>query len=169
LSRPFSSRWWESFGGLGRAAGGTPHPPAGRSGLCALSTHNPSAGESPAFVSRQTDGFAKTLVPGHPLPKGSACPTSLAGHRGRIGKLALSQGVCLKCGFIVRQDGVGREPTPHPSGDGWRKRRRRTPSLPRGAGLEFLHFSRRWLWSRVHVSLWQTEGSERRATSGADG
>jgi hypothetical protein len=26
----------------------TPHPPAGRSGLSALSVHNPSAGEGPA-------------------------------------------------------------------------------------------------------------------------
>jgi hypothetical protein len=43
------------------------HPPAGRSGLCALSAHNPSAGEGPA---PSADGLKKSLAAVHPLPQG---------------------------------------------------------------------------------------------------
>jgi len=43
----------------------TPHPPAGRSGLCALTVHNPSAGEGPARVPMKCIGIAV-----HPLPSG---------------------------------------------------------------------------------------------------
>jgi radical SAM superfamily enzyme YgiQ (UPF0313 family) len=42
-------RYARSSGGRGPGAGPRPpHPPAGRSGLCAQSVHNPSAGEGPA-------------------------------------------------------------------------------------------------------------------------
>jgi hypothetical protein len=40
-----------------------PHPPAGRNGLCALSVHNPSAGEGPSRVPMKCIGIAV-----HPLP-----------------------------------------------------------------------------------------------------
>jgi hypothetical protein len=38
---------------------------------------------------------------------------------------------------LGRQLGLAREVTPHPSGDGWRRRPRRTPS-PQGRGLDIL-------------------------------
>jgi len=60
----------------------TPHPPAGRSGLSALSVHNPSAGESPARFPMKCTGAA-----GHPLPWGEGGERSEPGE----GSFSLSQ------------------------------------------------------------------------------
>ena len=76
-----------------------------------------------------------------PLPRGEGGPQpafSSAGA-GRVRGLLLSfanQPLPQRLGRPSRCNAIGTEETPHPSSDGWRKRRRRTPS-PRGRGLYF--------------------------------
>jgi hypothetical protein len=50
------------------------------------------------------------------------------------GRSARARGDNSSCEALAGQDGLGTGKTPHPSGDGWRKRRRRPPS-PQGRGL----------------------------------
>jgi hypothetical protein len=78
---------------------------------------------------------------GEPLPSASGPGGTMSRFELRFGCVASGgphgEGGDYSCSeALAGQDGLQTEETPHPSGDGWRKRRRRTPS-PQGRGLYF--------------------------------
>jgi hypothetical protein len=91
-------------------------------------------------------GWATILIPRLFLSTRStagSCPYIVVGARPKVlePSLLMTTGSTYTSlpeghGTSAGQDGLRREETPHPSGAGWRKRRRRKPS-PQGRGLYF--------------------------------